>query len=104
MPMRGAADVRHWRLLAEEYRAMADNALSARARHSLEGLARTYETLADRAQAAGGAPTSSEYLSRAVECERYGDHADTPQARLAMAELAKRWRDMAREARDEAAK
>jgi hypothetical protein len=85
-------------LLAEEYRAMADNALSARARSSLEGLAQTYDALADRVDGGADIPSPSEYLSRAEECERYGDHADTPRARAAMAALAKRWRSMARDA------
>jgi hypothetical protein len=90
-----ARDVRRWRLLAEEYRAMAEHALSERARHSLDGLAHTYDTLADRGDLSGAPPAPHEYVSRALECERFGEHADTPRARAVMQALATRWRMLA---------
>jgi hypothetical protein len=93
-----ATDATQWQLLAEEYRTMADNALTESARTSLEGLASTYDILARQANAGTEWCSARDCLARAEECDRHRDHAPTPRVREQMADLANRWRAMAREA------
>jgi hypothetical protein len=49
--MRTYDDPRHWRMKAEELRTVAEAATSQGARETFMSLARSYELLADRAEA-----------------------------------------------------
>jgi hypothetical protein len=96
-------DSRKWRERAEEYRVLADRAHSEKGRQAFLSLAETYDDLARHEEHRIGVPSPRYYLTRAEECVHLAAAARTDDARQLFAQLEKRWRKLAEQARGGAA-